>query len=208
MVERERPRPRERERDERRDGGSWARLLAPVAFFAAATALILIVHNSLQAQPEEPQPRAAQTAPTTTGGREPGATQPTATAPAGRAATTIRVRETEFKLSPANPRVARTGVVAFRVTNAGDVTHALEVEGPKGEQETEPIEPGGSATLRVDLDKAGRYTWYCPIGDHEDRGMRGKITVADGGASGGGDERTETEPQERGGGSGGGGGGY
>lgn len=84
MVERERPRPRERERDERREGGSWARLLAPVAFFAAATALILIVHNSLQAQPEEPQPRAAQTAPTTTGGREPGATQPTATAPTRR----------------------------------------------------------------------------------------------------------------------------
>ena len=139
---------------------------------------------------------------TNTAGETGTATQPTG--PAGRAATTIRVRETEFRLSPANPRVARTGVVAFRVTNAGDVTHALEVEGPKGEQETEPIEPGGSATLKVDLDKAGRYTWYCPIGDHEDRGMKGKIAVA-GGGSGGGGERTETESQERGGGGGGGG---
>ena len=82
MVDRERP--KSRDRDERRDSGSWARLVAPVAFFAAATALILIVHNSLQARPEEAQPRTAATTPTTTGERAPGATQPTTTAPARR----------------------------------------------------------------------------------------------------------------------------
>jgi LysM repeat protein len=82
VVERERPRARERE--QRRDGASWARVAAPVAFFAAATALILIVHNSLQAQPEEPQPRAAPTTPTTTG-RGAGGTQTTPTTPARRA---------------------------------------------------------------------------------------------------------------------------
>jgi hypothetical protein len=81
VVERERPRPRER--DERRDGTSWARLVAPVAFFAAATTLILIVHNSLQARPEEPQPRTAPTTRTTTGARAPGGTQ-TMTTPARR----------------------------------------------------------------------------------------------------------------------------
>ena len=79
MVERERPRPRDR--DERREGASWARLLAPVAFFAAATTLILIVHNSLQARSDEPQPRTPTTR-TTTGARGAGATQTTATTPA------------------------------------------------------------------------------------------------------------------------------
>ncbi len=79
MVERERPRTRDR--DERREGASWARLLAPVAFFAAATTLILIVHNSLQARPDEPQPRTPTTR-TTTGARGAGATQTTATTPA------------------------------------------------------------------------------------------------------------------------------
>ena len=34
----------------------WApRLLAPLAFFAAATALVLIVHNSLRAEPANPR---------------------------------------------------------------------------------------------------------------------------------------------------------
>jgi LysM repeat protein len=82
VVERERPRPRER--DERREGTSWARLVAPVAFFAAATTLILVVHNSLQARPEEPQRRAAPTTPTTTGTRGAGGTQTTRTTPARR----------------------------------------------------------------------------------------------------------------------------
>ena len=80
MVERERPRPRDR--DERREGASWARLLAPVAFFAAATALILVVHNSLQARPDERQPRTSPTATTTTGARGAGGTETRTTRPA------------------------------------------------------------------------------------------------------------------------------
>jgi plastocyanin len=99
----------------------------------------------------------------------------------GAAVATIKVAETEFHLSPANPSVAKAGVVEFQVVNAGKVAHALEVEGPGGEVETDRIEPGADATLKADLGKAGRYEWYCPIGDHRDRGMRGEITVAGGG---------------------------
>ena len=94
---------------------------------------------------------------------------------------TVRVRETEFELDPPNPRIPKAGVVQFDVTNAGEAPHALEVEGPKGEVETETIEPGRRATLRADLSRAGKYVWYCPVGDHEKRGMKGKITVAGGG---------------------------
>jgi len=93
---------------------------------------------------------------------------------------TIDVRETEFKLEPANPRIEKPGVVDFKVANAGQTVHALEVEGPEGEVETEEIQPGKSTTLRADLTEPGEYTWYCPVDGHKDQGMEGKITVGGG----------------------------
>jgi uncharacterized cupredoxin-like copper-binding protein len=103
-----------------------------------------------------------------------------ATQPNASVGQTVSVRETEFELDPANPRV-EAGVVEFRVENEGEDVHALEVEAPGGEVETEDIQPGQSATLRADLSKPGRYEWYCPVGNHRDLGMEGEITV--GGAS-------------------------
>ena len=106
----------------------------------------------------------------------------TTPAPSGAAVATIQVDETEFALDPKNPRISKAGVVSFRVKNAGTILHALEVEGPGGEVKTKGIEPGKSASLRVDLSKPGSYEWYCPIGDHKDRGMKGRIIVAGGGS--------------------------
>jgi uncharacterized cupredoxin-like copper-binding protein len=106
----------------------------------------------------------------------------TATAPAGPAASTVKISETEFKLDPASPSVPKTGVVEFQVRNDGATEHALEVEGPSGEQKTGAIAPGKSATLKVDLGKAGAYEMYCPIDGHKDKGMKGEIAVARGGA--------------------------
>ena len=103
--------------------------------------------------------------------------------PTGAATETVNVRETEFRLTPANPSIASPGVVEFRVTNAGSTVHALEVHGPAGEAETPEIQPGKSATLKVDMSKPGRFEWYCPIADHKDKGMRGEITVGGGGLS-------------------------
>jgi uncharacterized cupredoxin-like copper-binding protein len=94
------------------------------------------------------------------------------------------VSETEFKLTPANPKVSKTGVVQFKVKNDGKIAHALEVKGPKGEAKTATIQPGSSATLNADLSKAGSYEWYCPIDGHRKDGMSGKITVAGGGSGG------------------------
>jgi len=102
--------------------------------------------------------------------------------PTGAPTETVDLRETEFQLDPANPSIAKPGVVEFRATNAGATVHALEVHGPAGEAETAEIQPGKSATLKVDLSKPGRYEWYCPIADHKDKGMRGEITVGGGGA--------------------------
>lgn len=91
---------------------------------------------------------------------------------------TIEVEETEYELDPANAGVQEAGKVAFEVTNAGKIAHALEVEGPNGAQETDDIAPGETAKMTVDLSKPGKYKWYCPIGDHEQRGMTGSIFIA------------------------------
>jgi uncharacterized cupredoxin-like copper-binding protein len=111
----------------------------------------------------------------------------------GAPVATIDVKEAEFKLTPADPSVDKAGTVEINATNDGKITHALEVEGPSGEKEIEDIEPGQSKSLKVDLGKAGKYEWYCPIDGHKDKGMKGEITVAGGGASSSGDEDTKKD---------------
>jgi plastocyanin len=152
------------------------------------------------------------------------------TQPAGTAAETIAVSETEFAIDPANPRIDKPGSVEFEVKNDGKTVHALEIEAPGGEVETEEIQPGDSATLTANLDKAGRFEWYCPVGNHRELGMEGEVTVAGGAGQTDTTETnttttgttetnttetntTETEPGDDSGGSGsnsgsGGGGGY
>ena len=115
-----------------------------------------------------------------------------AAAPAGDPVATVELTESEFKIAPKEPRVDKSGVVRFDVRNTGQTEHALEVETPEGERETEPFGPGETASLEVLLEP-GTYTMYCPVGDHEQRGMTGRITVAGGGgdAGGAGGERNE-----------------
>ncbi len=100
-----------------------------------------------------------------------------ATGAAGQAQE-IEVSETDFKLDPSDPTV-KAGEVTVKATNDSDSTvHNLEVEGPSGSEELpQDLQPGDSGELKVDLNKAGKYKWYCPIANHEELGMVGEITV-------------------------------
>ncbi|MFE0252265.1 cupredoxin domain-containing protein [Streptomyces sp. NPDC059010] len=69
------------------------------------------------------------------------------------------------------------GPYTFTMKNTGSHDHALEVEGPGGENRSKTIEPGQSTTLTVTL-KSGSYEVYCPVDGHKDRGMKTEITVA------------------------------
>lgn len=102
-----------------------------------------------------------------------------ATVPAacGEGQETLSVRLTDYELKPRNPQIDGPAEVRMRVRNAGSVPHALTVVGPKEEVEIEPLAPGQRATFSIDLDEPGRYRWFCPVGDHRQRGMRGAITV-------------------------------
>jgi uncharacterized cupredoxin-like copper-binding protein len=106
-----------------------------------------------------------------------------ATAPAGEPVATVELEEADFRIEPKDPKVDKSGVIRFTLKNTGQAQHALEVETPEGERETEPFAPGETASLDVLLEP-GTYTMYCPVGDHEQRGMTGTITVGEGGGRG------------------------
>ena len=89
---------------------------------------------------------------------------------------TIRVKETEFALKPAEITLEKPSTYLFKAVNSGGTVHALEVEGQGIEEETEEIQPGQSAELKVKL-KAGTYELYCPVAGHKEEGMEGKVIV-------------------------------
>lgn len=74
----------------------------------------------------------------------------------------------------------RAGQTTFHAMNEGQYTHAMEIEGNGQEWETDPIAPGGTATLTVSL-TPGTYEVYCPVqdshGNHQQRGMRTSLVV-------------------------------
>jgi plastocyanin len=74
--------------------------------------------------------------------------------------------------------VARSGDVTLTLDNPGgnQLPHAIEIEGNGVEDETATLEPGRSGSVTVDL-RPGRYTFYCPVGDHREDGMEGTLTV-------------------------------
>ena len=95
---------------------------------------------------------------------------------------TIRVKEAEFALKPAEITLEKPGTYRFKAVNSGGTVHALEVEGQGIEEETEEIQPDQSAELKVKLE-AGTYELYCPVDAHKEEGMEGKVIVKE--ASGG-----------------------
>ena len=94
------------------------------------------------------------------------------------AVATVDVSLEDYRLVPQSPRVARHGVIAFVATNDGQTRHALAVDGPTGERRSVALRPGERTTIVLRLER-GTYKWYCPIADHERRGMVGRVRVAE-----------------------------
>jgi uncharacterized cupredoxin-like copper-binding protein len=115
------------------------------------------------------------------GGGKSGSKKPAAAPAAG--GNTIQVKETEFHIAPATIRIASTGRVTFDATNAGQIDHALELEGNGVEQKIGSISPGSSGKLTVTLSKKGTYELYCPIDNHRAMGMQATVVVGGGAAT-------------------------
>ena len=118
-------------------------------------------------------------------GEERGAATSTVPEPVGPAPTTdaraVAVTEVslvDYALDVADPRVPEAGLIAFGATNDGMARHALAVDGPAGPVRTPALALGERAVLTVRL-PPGIYKWYCPLADHERRGMTGRVRVAE-----------------------------
>ena len=116
----------------------------------------------------------------------------TSTAAQGKPLETVSLTEDEYTIRPDSITLERPGIYEFEVRNTGQVAHALEIEGQGIEVETETFGPGRSAKLKADL-KPGSYKLYCPVANHEQLGMTGRLTVRGGGGGATTTGTTETE---------------
>ena len=103
---------------------------------------------------------------------------------------TIQVSASEFAFDPPD-LTADTGELTIELTNDGEFPHAIEIEGNGVEESSDEVNAGESTSLTVSLEE-GTYRVYCPVGDHEGRGMVGTLTVGSGGGSA---ATTETESE-------------
>jgi uncharacterized cupredoxin-like copper-binding protein len=90
-------------------------------------------------------------------------------------ATTVTVtagKPSEFAFTLSKKAVAK-GVVTFKVTNKGAITHDFKIAGKR----TANLAGGKSGTLKVTFKKAGKYPFLCTLPSHAAAGMKGVLVV-------------------------------
>jgi plastocyanin len=88
----------------------------------------------------------------------------------------ITATEQDFSIS-LDEDTLKAGSYTITVVNKGSSTHDLAVEEDGTTKATsDKVAPGESTTLTVDLD-AGKYVFYCSIGNHRAMGMEKTVQV-------------------------------
>jgi uncharacterized cupredoxin-like copper-binding protein len=141
-------------------------IVACLLLFVGMMAAVVTFGKESEAATAEGHTTAAATTTTTTQGTT------TQAAPA----TKVDVSETEFKITLAQTPTA-AGSYEFAVSNDGKIPHDLVVSGNGVNAKTPLLNPGQSATLKVDL-KPGTYDLYCSVPGHKQAGMDVKLTVS------------------------------
>ncbi|CAN5771668.1 hypothetical protein BH20GEM1_BH20GEM1_13170 [soil metagenome] len=94
----------------------------------------------------------------------------------GPVAERVEIEATSYAYSPASITVP-AGTIRFVIHNGADIVHGFEVEGQGMEEEIAEIQPAATDSLTVTFEEAGTYEIYCPVDDHEQRGMVGSLEV-------------------------------
>jgi plastocyanin len=98
----------------------------------------------------------------------------TVTTPAN---STLRVLANEYSFDPGAIVVRGAGTLTIRLRNDGSLAHNLKVRRGAEEVGGTPTFPGGqSRSGRLNLEH-GAYEIVCTVGDHEELGMTGTLTV-------------------------------
>jgi plastocyanin len=102
---------------------------------------------------------------------------PSASGASGSAtqAGTITVEGNEFKFTPATLTVKKGQQVKVTFKNTGQYPHNFIVDELNVKSNT--IQPGQSDTVTFTPSKTGAFTYYCGVDAHEQKGMKGTITV-------------------------------
>jgi uncharacterized cupredoxin-like copper-binding protein len=95
------------------------------------------------------------------------------TEPRARASATDQVSAKEYSFKLSAKSIRKPGRVTFKVRNVGHLVHNFHIRG-KG---TPDLQPGKSATLAVNFQKKGTYSYLCTEPGHAALGMKGVFTV-------------------------------
>ena len=88
----------------------------------------------------------------------------------------VALEMTDYRFQPQRVR-ARAGTVRVEVVNRGRLPHALALRLEGRERlRISTVLPGGTGAASARL-PAGRYRFACPIGNHEELGMHGVLTL-------------------------------
>lgn len=87
----------------------------------------------------------------------------------------ITVEGGEFTFTPSAINVSKGDTVELTFKNTGKFPHDYVIAdlGVK----TKTIKPGEQDTVTFVADKTGSFDFICSVGDHEEKGMVGKLTV-------------------------------
>jgi uncharacterized cupredoxin-like copper-binding protein len=92
-----------------------------------------------------------------------------------KAAGTVDVHLSEYAVQM--PQTLPAGPTTFVVHNDGKKVHSFRIEGPGlSEILAKPVEPQMTESLQVTL-QPGEYKVYCPVGSHENKGMKTTLKV-------------------------------
>jgi plastocyanin len=97
----------------------------------------------------------------------------------GEGVALVRLSMRGMRFDPDVIRVRRGQQVEVTLLNEGPGEHSVVWLLPGGAVRPQaPLGPGQQATLVFPAPRvAGRYEFYCPVGDHRERGMRGTLVV-------------------------------
>jgi plastocyanin len=71
---------------------------------------------------------------------------------------------------------AAGGRARIEMRNPSNIPHAVGVRGEGVEEIGETVGKGGTSSVEADLEP-GAYELFCPVGSHEEAGMRARLVV-------------------------------
>lgn len=92
---------------------------------------------------------------------------------------TVEVVAVNFAFKPEKIEAKPGETLQVKLINRGKAPHNIEFELPDKEVELDkPLKPGETGTLTFQAPrKAGKYLFYCPVGNHKEKGMKGYLFV-------------------------------